>query len=684
MAEIEAEGRGSARLYLADLASFDEVRSLAWAIRRDYNRIDVLINNARIWLEGPRQLSDDGNELHFQVNYLSSFLLTRELLPLLRRSAPYCLVAFWDQPEGFSVPRLADWHRTPHHGSERMKTSTSIKSASALLLLLLTAFQCQAGDARPEGIPDRSGTYDDLVALLQEFLEWTDPARASGNVPNRDIAGSATDVYPDYGEAAVERRQAEMRDFQERLEDMAVVDWDLDQQVDYLAVRSRFDKHDFLLNVSRPWSRDPGFYVDQMLRITFPDLPLDEDETKALRTRLEAISLLVEQAKNNLTEVAADYADLAIFNLTNADGVGHGYPYRATPPAGVIGWYDDFRERADTQQPDLHADIAAARESVRGFHDWLVAHRGDMTGKAGVGREMFDWYLKHVKLMPYDADQIVTLGLRELSRLGSEYALEQHRNRHLAPIELPESAGEYAARIDSADARIRRFLVKEDIITIPDYVKDLDTNVPWIVRPGGPNFWEQVQFRNPTPDHLHAVIPGHRFDGLLERHNTHPIRGKITSAARTEGWGVYLEEAFMNVGLLDDVPRVRELIHIFGIFRAARVPADVWLQLNEMTVDEVVAWWMERTPWLDENVARVDAEIYLRRPPGYGLGYTIGMLQMQQLLADRKRQMGDDFDLKEFHDTFMAAGRLPMSLIRWEMTGLDDEVRDLWKRERLN
>ena len=99
MAEIEAEGRGSARLYLADLASFDEVRSLAWAIRRDYDRIDVLINNARIWLEGPRQLSDDGNELHFQVNYLSSFLLTRELLPLLRRSAPYCLVAFWDQPE---------------------------------------------------------------------------------------------------------------------------------------------------------------------------------------------------------------------------------------------------------------------------------------------------------------------------------------------------------------------------------------------------------------------------------------------------------------------------------------------------------------------------------------------------------------------------------------------------------
>ena len=102
-----------------------------------------------------------------------------------------------------------------------------------------------------------------------------------------------------------------------------------------------------------------------------------------------------------------------------------------------------------------------------------------------------------------------------------------------------------------------------------------------------------------------------------------------------------------------------------------------------MTVQQVITWWMQRVPWLDENVARVDAEIYLRRPPGYGLGYTMGMLQMQSLLAERKRQLRDGFVLKNFHDEFMAAGRLPISLIRWEMTGLDDEVRELWHREPL-
>ena len=100
-----------------------------------------------------------------------------------------------------------------------------------------------------------------------------------------------------------------------------------------------------------------------------------------------------------------------------------------------------------------------------------------------------------------------------------------------------------------------------------------------------------------------------------------------------------------------------------------------------MNVNQVVDYWLARVPYLDRNVARVDAEIYLRRPPGYGIGYTIGMLQMQRLLADRKQQLGDEFELMAFHDELMADVWLPLSLIRWEMTGMDDEVREFWKRE---
>ena len=87
--EIAQRGKGSARFYRADLASLAEVRELAGAVQRDYQRLDVLVNNAGIWrTSGPRQLSADGHELHFAVNYLSGYALTHALLPLLRQSAP--------------------------------------------------------------------------------------------------------------------------------------------------------------------------------------------------------------------------------------------------------------------------------------------------------------------------------------------------------------------------------------------------------------------------------------------------------------------------------------------------------------------------------------------------------------------------------------------------------------------
>jgi hypothetical protein len=346
----------------------------------------------------------------------------------------------------------------------------------------------------------------------------------------------------------------------------------------------------------------------------------------------------------------------------------------------VLGWYDDLLERA-AAQPELLADIAAAREAVQAFDAWLQAKRPGWTASAGVGEAAFDWYLRHVKLMPWTSAELVVLGQRELDRLWAVYALERHRNRDLPELEPAVSAADYEARIAATDLRIRTFLAEQQIITVPEDVGELDTNAPWIVRPGGRNFWEEIQFRDPSPDHLHAVIPGHRFDAIMKDRIDHPIRGRIDSGARAEGWATYLEEAMLQAGLFADLPRVRELIQVFGIFRAARVPADVWLQTGRMNVGQVVDYWLERVPFLDRNVARVDAEIYLRWPPGYGIGYTIGMLQMQRLLADRKRQLGEAFDLKVFHDELMAAGWLPLSLLRWEMTGLDDEVRAFWARE---
>jgi NAD(P)-dependent dehydrogenase (short-subunit alcohol dehydrogenase family) len=89
-------GEAKARGYLADFSALSQVRALAEALRAGEPRIDVIVNNAGIGSDVPggprRQTSADGFELRFAVNYLAPFLLTRLLLPVIRRSVPARIV----------------------------------------------------------------------------------------------------------------------------------------------------------------------------------------------------------------------------------------------------------------------------------------------------------------------------------------------------------------------------------------------------------------------------------------------------------------------------------------------------------------------------------------------------------------------------------------------------------------
>jgi NAD(P)-dependent dehydrogenase (short-subunit alcohol dehydrogenase family) len=95
--ELEAEPGGArATWYRADLASLADVRDLAERVLAEQERLDVLVNNAGLGTHlpggGKRMESADGHELRFAVNYLAPYLLTRLLVPLLKRSAPARIV----------------------------------------------------------------------------------------------------------------------------------------------------------------------------------------------------------------------------------------------------------------------------------------------------------------------------------------------------------------------------------------------------------------------------------------------------------------------------------------------------------------------------------------------------------------------------------------------------------------
>ncbi|WP_338242478.1 DUF885 family protein [Aurantiacibacter hainanensis] len=539
-----------------------------------------------------------------------------------------------------------------------------------LFLSLLLALGLAATAAAPA---HAQADYEDLVQLHEELREYMVPAFTSAVVLD-----SGARVGGAYAEPLMRQKLAGLEDFEARLDAMEVENWTRGEQVEFLAVRSMLNGYRFNLEVLRPWKRDPGFYLDPLMRVAFADVPASGDDLAALRSQLAAVPPMLEGARANLTEVAGDYADLALHNLENSDGVNHYHPYREVPPSGIIGWYDDLLARARESQGELVPEIEAARSALIGFRDWLEAERPSMDSPAGVGADRYDWFIRHVRMIPMTAAEMLVLAEREHERMTAALALYRHRNRDEPQIALSTSAEEQRGKIAETDRIVREWLTSEEIITIPDYVGELGANTPYIERPTGPNFWEQIQFRDPIPDHVHAVIPGHRFDAVLAARDERPIRGRYSEGSRAEGWATYLEEMTVLAGGTEHTPRGDEYMMLFGIFRAARVPADIYMQHNAWDVREAVDFMRAQTPWLDEDVARVDAEIYLRRPPGYGVAYTIGKLQMDALLADRAMQLGDDFVLRDFHDEFMAAGRLPIALIRYEMTGEADEVALFW------
>ncbi len=139
-AEITSAGPGRATFEPGDLSSLEEVRKLAARVRAAHPRLHLLINNAGILAKSgePRRESKDGHELSFAINYLSHFLLTRELLPQLEAGAPARIV------------NVASGAQTPMHFDdimlERAYDSGTAYAQSKLAQVLFTVSLAQMLD----------------------------------------------------------------------------------------------------------------------------------------------------------------------------------------------------------------------------------------------------------------------------------------------------------------------------------------------------------------------------------------------------------------------------------------------------------------------------------------------------------------------------------------------------------
>jgi hypothetical protein len=145
--------------------------------------------------------------------------------------------------------------------------------------------------------------------------------------------------------------------------------------------------------------------------------------------------------------------------------------------------------------------------------------------------------------------------------------------------------------------------------------------------------------------------------------------------SRNEGMATAVEEIFMNAGLYDDDPRVREIVYILIAQRAARGLGSLYAHANEMTMEEAGKIHSEYTPrgWMktEKELLKFEQHLYMRLP-GYGTSYITGKILIDDAMAEYAREMelsGKAFAIKDFLDRMNQIGSVPPSIGALELTG---------------
>ena len=188
---------------------------------------------------------------------------------------------------------------------------------------------------------------------------------------------------------------------------------------------------------------------------------------------------------------------------------------------------------------------------------------------------------------------------------------------------------------------------------------------------------------DPITDYQHSDWPGHYFEAQVTQRNPCPIRAIHKDTGFSQGWAHYFEELFMDMGYpFLRGPRTRELTYNFLLLRAVRVPMDIGLSDGTYTVDEAVQYQIDRVPSMEPHISRAEVDMYVRWPY-QATSYIVGKQQIEQMLGDEIYKGKFNIDWRKFHDAILASGQIPLALVRWEVTGNDDQIKALWDQPEL-
>jgi hypothetical protein len=540
----------------------------------------------------------------------------------------------------------------------------------------------------------------ELLSLAKEFRQW----RRSFN-----------QGVPNYTQAVKEQSKG-LKEFRRRLDAINSRPWPVPAQIDYLTVLIEMNSLEFDLKVIRQVSRNPDFYLSQAIRgvtrfiggrhqrkegIT---VPYDEKRAKAIILALNNTPKIIEQAPKALTEAVPEMADMAIERLEN---VRENYAQFAK----VVG-----QHLPEAYRSQIGPAADKAGQALENYREWLVKNRPNFKAPYAIGREAFEWHVNNVLVMPYNSEQLIQQAMMERTRNWVCLLWERQKNQHLQrpggyedqPTRAAKTNKEYIEWKDATDVLTRIWAEKYDLFSIPDYASAPQRNMEggiWI-EPFGmlsfPNepiksnydteflidpdhwfshiYWEVGHRLDPATNHPHTNIPGHVFENTVSQRECREIRKGHNT--RGDSWLMQIEEAQLHLDYpFVRGPLVREWMYSLSIMRAERVYVAVKFADGSMKPEEVPEHMLKSTPWMDPYVAKKHELWRKYTRPSQVLTYQVGRFETFKIIRDMMMKLGDDFNLRELNDKILATGQIPISVARWEIAGIDDDCKHLWKKD---
>ena len=327
-------------------------------------------------------------------------------------------------------------------------------------------------------------------------------------------------------------------------------------------------------------------------------------------------------------------------------------------------------------------------------NDYLVNSR-DSIGIKDIpdGKIYYEELAKYYTTTDLTPDEIHNIGLKEIQRIRSEmeeiiksvnwdgdfdsflnYLRTSPRFYYDNPDDLFDAYLIMSKTIDPLLPKLFNVFPRAPygVIPIPEESAPFTTtayyNSPSPGRPG--YFYANLYKPDSRPNYespvltVHEAVPGHHFQISIaqELENVPTFRKYQGITAFVEGWGLYSEELGEYINLYDD-PYDKFGQLTYDMWRAIRLVVDTGMHYKDWTREDAINLFIENSA---KSILDIENEVdrYIAWP-GQALAYKIGQLKILELREKAEKQLGDKYDIKDFHDEVLKRGSLPLDLLEY-------------------